>query len=111
MTTLLPMDSDNNPIPALRFKNNGAHSINVSATSARNTVAFDTNTKIVSLYTTVPVYLVLGDSTITATSTDHYFPAGVYYDIAIGDERSGQATHIAALRAEGDGTLYISEKQ
>ncbi len=111
MTTLLPIDSDNNPIPALRLKNNGAHSINVSATSARNSVAFDTNTKIVSLYATVPVYLALGDNTASATSADHYFPAGVYYDIAIGDERSGQATHIAAIRAEGDGTLYISEKQ
>lgn len=111
MPTLMPKDSDNNSIPALRLKNNGAHSINVSSTSARNSTAFGTDTRVISLYATVPVYLKLGDNTVTATSSDHYFPAGVYYDIAISSGKSAHNTNIAALRASNDGVLYISEKE
>ncbi len=111
MSTLLPLDSDNNPIPALRLKDSGAHSISAGATSARNTTAFDAETVVVSLYADVPVYVNFGDSAVTAATTDHYFPAGVYYDIAIGGGRTGHNTHIAVLRTATDGTVYISEKE
>lgn len=109
--TSLPLDSHDNPIPALRLKSGGAHAIAVSAASARNSVAFSADTKIVSLYASVPVYIRMGGSAVAAAATDHYFPAGVYYDVALGSENSGYATHIAALRAQTDGTLYISEKE
>ncbi len=112
MTTLLPKDADNNVIQALRFKDNSAHSIAATATSARNVTAFGTETKVISLYATVPVYLAFGDSSVTATTGDHYFPAGVYYDVAIsgGTNKSAQETHVAVLRAVDDGTVYVSEK-
>ena len=112
MTTLLPKDADNNVIQALRFKDNGAHAISATSSSARNTTAFDAETKVVSLYATSPVYVAFGDETITATSGDHYFPAGVYYDVAIsgGTNKSAQETHIAVLRVSDDGMLYVSEK-
>jgi len=112
MTTLLPKDADNNVIPALRLKDSGAHQISVTSSSARNSTAFDEDTRVISVYATGPVYLNLGDPGVTATVTDHYFPAGVYYDIAIGGG-SGNGphnTHIAAIRADQDCTLYISEK-
>lgn len=113
MTTLLPKDADNNIIPALRLRNGGAHSIAVAATSARNATAFDEGTKVISLYTDVPVFLNFGDNTVTATSSDHYFPAGVYYDIALSGGASKGAHHayVAVIRAEDDGTIYISEKE
>jgi len=111
MPTLLPRDINNNPIPALRLKSGGAHSIAVSASSARNAAAFDEATKVVSVYATVPVYLSFGGSDVTATASDHYYPAGVYYDFAIGSEDTGQFTHLAALRSSSDGTVYISEKE
>ena len=63
MTTLLPKDADNNAIPALRLKDSGAHVIAVSGTSARNSVAFSADTKVIGLYATGPVYLRLGDAT------------------------------------------------
>ena len=109
--TSLPVDAKGHPIPALRLKAGGAHSISATATSARNASAFDAETKIVSVYASVPVYIKPGDSSVSATTSDHYFPAGVYYDIALGSERLGQATHLAVLRAETDGTVYISEKE
>ena len=111
MPTLLPLDTNNNVIPAIRLKNNGAHAISVTASSARNSSAFDTDTRIISLYATVPVYIAFGDSNVTADSSDHYFPAGLYYDFAIGGDQVGQYRYIAALAAVDDGDLYISEKE
>lgn len=111
MPTLMPTDSNDNAIPALRLKPSGAHTIAATATSARNTAAFNAETKIVSLYATVPVYVNFGDQTVTATTSDHYFPAGLYYDIALGGDQSAQFTHIAVLRVSTSGTLYISEKE
>ena len=111
MTTLMPTDSNDNAIPALRLKSSGAHSIDASAASVRNTAAFDAETKILSVYATVPVYLKFGDSSVTATTSDHYYPAGLYYDFAIGGDQTGHYTHLAVLRASTDGTVYVSEKE
>jgi hypothetical protein len=110
MPTLLPRDSDNNIIPAVRLKAGGAHSIAATASSAR-TGPFNADTRIVSLYATSPVYIKFGDSTVTATTADHYFPSGVYYDFAIGGGAVPQYGYIAALRVSADGTLYVSEKE
>jgi hypothetical protein len=109
--TVLPQDDFDRPIPALRLKSGAAHSIAVTATSARNTVALDDTTRIVSIFSTVPVYIKFGGNSVTATTSDHYFPAGLYYDIAIGGDEVAHYSHVAVLRAETDGTLYISEKE
>lgn len=111
MPTLLPTDDNNNPIPALRLRDGGSHIVAVSSTSARNTNAFDAETQIVSLYASVAVYVKFGSGSVTATTADHYFPAGLYYDFAIGGDGQNQTTHVAVLRAETtDGFVYISEK-
>lgn len=110
--TLQPLDLNNNPIPALRLKNGGAHSIAATATSARNTTAFPSSTKVVGFYATVPVYIKMGGAAVTASTSDHYFPEGIYYDFAIVGDGAAHYTHIAVLRADGtSGTVYISEKE
>lgn len=111
MPTFLPTDMDDNVIPAVRLKSGGAHSVSVTGTSARNTTAFNAETRIVSLYATGPVYVKFGDSSVTATSSDHYFPSGVYYDFAVGGGKVGHYTHVAALQVTSGCTLYISEKE
>lgn len=111
MTTLLPQDMDNNPIPALGLKDGGAHSISVTATSARNSTAFDADTQVISIYADVDIHVKLGDSSVTATTSDHFFPAGLYYDLSIGSERTGHATHVAVIRTDTDGNVFISEKK
>lgn len=110
--TILPKDLNDNTIPALRLKDGAAHSVSVSDTAATNASAFDSTTRVVSLYATTDIYIKFGVSdTVTATSSDHFFPAGVYYDIAIGgSDNIAQYTHISAIRSDADGTLYISEK-
>lgn len=111
MTTLLPQDLNDNPIPAVRFKPGGAHTLAAGASSARNSTGFDSNTRVISIYADVPVYLAFGDSAVTASATDHFFPAGVYYDVAIGGDETAHYTHVAVLQADTAGTLYISEKE
>lgn len=110
--TSQPIDINNNPLPALRLKKDGAHSIAAGATSARNTVAFDDGTKIISVYATVPVYIAMGAADVEADTSGHYYPDGIYYDFAIEGQASAHYTHVAVLRADGvDGTVYISEKE
>lgn len=111
MSTFLPQDSNENPIPALRLKSGGAHSISAGVSSTRNTAAFDTGTRIVSVFATVPVFVKFGDSSVTAANTDHYFPAGVYYDVAIGGDNTAHYTHLAVLAEGSAGTVYVSEKE
>ena len=107
----MPTDDNNHPIPALRLKDGAAHSIAATSVSARNPNAFGADTQIVSIYATVPVFVRFGSSTVTATTSDHYFPAGVYYDLAIGGDGQKQFSNVAVLRAETtDGIVYISEK-
>jgi hypothetical protein len=108
----MPQDSDNNVIPALRLRSGaGAHSVTASGTSARNSTAFNADTRVVSVYATVPVYLNFGDSSVTATSSHHYFPEGVYYDFSVGGGASSHYTHVAVLQVSSGGTVYISEKE
>ena len=114
MPTLLPKDADNNPIPALRLRGTGgAHTIGATATSARNSTAFNAETQVVSVFATGPVYLKFGTSSVTAANTDHYYPDGIYYDFAIGggDIKGARYTHLAVLRVSGDCTVYVSEKE
>ena len=109
--TTLPRDSDNTPIPALRLKFSGAHSINANAsTSTRNATAFDEDTRVVSVYATAPVFIKFGNNAVTATASDHYFPAGLYFDFAIGGDKTLHTPHLAVLTQSGTGTVYISEK-
>ena len=109
--TKLPLDSNDNPIPALRLKDGGAHSFSTSAVSARNSTAFDADTRVVSVYATEDTYIAFGDDSVTASGSDHFIPAGLYYDFAIGGDGTGHYTHLAALRVTTEGDVYISEKE
>ena len=107
----MPTDDNNNPIPALRLKDGGSHAIAATAAAARNTNAFGSDTQVISICPTVAVFVKCGSSNVTATTADHYFPAGIYYDIAIGGDGQKQMTNISVLRADStDGVVYISEK-
>ncbi len=111
MPTILPLDSDNHPIPAIRLKPGGAHAIATTAASTRNATAFAADTKVISLYATEDIYVKFGDATVTATTADHYYPSGIYYDFSIGGDKVPHYTHIAVLRVSADGTVYVSEKE
>jgi hypothetical protein len=111
MSTKLPKDNNGNPIPVLRFLQGGARNLATSASSARISTPFSAGTKVVGLYATQDVFLRFGDSSVTAGTSDHFLPAGLYYDVAIGVDDEAHYTHLAAIRVSASGTLYISEKE
>lgn len=108
--TQMPTDTLGNPIPALGYVDGGAKTVALTVTSARNSTAISASTRVITLYATVACYLRFGDSTVTANNTDHFFPSGTYYDVAIGPDTKDR--YVAAIRdGTTDGTLYISERQ
>ena len=112
MSTQLPTDENGRVIPALRFMPAGAHVLSAGSASVR-VGPFNAKTRVISLYATVPVYVATGDATVSASASDHFFPAGTYYHASLGGDLQGRGRHtyIAVLRADTDGTLYISEKE
>ncbi len=118
MTEMI-FDNNGTPIPALTMREGGAHSVAFSATAANNSTAFKTDTVIVSIFATTACFIKLSDTSgDAATTSDHYFPAGIYYDISLGGRPSegyGQKKpnkkYISAIQEGASGTLYISEKE
>jgi hypothetical protein len=113
MPTLLPQDADGLRIQALRYADTyGKHHVAFGAASARNPVAFDPGTRIVSLYAEADCYFNFGDASVAATTADHFLPGGLYIpDVAVGGDKVAQYTHIAVIQASAAGTLHISEKE
>lgn len=115
--TEMTYDDNGSPIPCLTFKDDGAHAIAFTGTAANNSTAFKDDTVVISLYATSACYVKLSDSSgDDATSSDHYFPAGIYYNIHLGGRNSkGYAQqkpskkYISAIQVDTGGTLYVSE--
>lgn len=108
--TTLPRDNDNIAIQALRLRPDGAHALAATSASNRTTTAFDDDTRVVSVYATGPVYIKFGLGDVVADNADHYFPSGLYYDFAIGGDKTLQYTHMAVIAADADCDVYLSEK-
>lgn len=104
--TSMQKDSDGFPIPALRLRGDRAQKFDVTATTARNTSAFNQDTRVISLYATEDMYVRVGGSDVTATDQHHFLPKFIYLDVAILESD----WHIAAIRATTDGVLHISER-
>ena len=102
----LPTDANSKTIQALGVLDGGAQEITVSALSARNTTAFDDQTRVLWLYATTDLHFKTGGATVTATTDDHFLPAGMRIPLPL---QNKSRTHIAVIRNSADGTLYISE--
>jgi hypothetical protein len=112
MTTILPKDDDNNPIPALRLKDGKAHKITATFVASKNSIPFDASTKVVSVFATEDIFIEFGDPSIVATTNSHFFPSGVYYDFAINTNKNAIDRYISIVQAgESSGYVYISEKE
>jgi hypothetical protein len=111
MSTLMPYDDNLHPIPVLRLKSGGAHQIAAGLTSERNAIPFDSQTRVIGIFATGPIFVSSGDANVIATTADHYFPENTYYDIALGDGRRLSHSHLSVVAASGPCTVYISEKE
>ncbi len=101
----LPLDNNGHTIQALGVRDDGAHEITVSGTSARNSTAFDTKTNVLWLYSTTDLHFKTGGADTTATTTDHFLPAGIRVPLP----KTASRQYIAVIQASASGTLYISE--
>ena len=111
--TRMPRDDNSQSIPVLRFRTGGAQVISLSDTAARSS-AFSGGTRVITLTTTVAAFFESGDSSVTATTSSNYIPAGIPFDMALGADLSdtdGYHTHISIILASGSGTAYISERE
>lgn len=108
--TGMPKDIDGNPIPALGFKDDGAHQIAATTAAARNAVAFGADVRVITYHCDVASYVKLGGDDVAASLTDHYIPAGQYLAISIGGGAGRpHHTHISVILPSGTGAVHISE--
>lgn len=103
MTTLLPHDADGRAIDALRLSPGYAQTLNVTSVTARS-VAFKSDTLVISVFATTNCFIRTGDIGVVATATDHFLPAGFYITLSLKKD-----AYLAVIRATADGAIYISE--
>lgn len=107
----MPKDKDGGLIPVLGYKASGAQQVAISSASARNAVAFDSETRVITVRSTVDCFFEQGDGTVAATASKHDLPANQPRDIAIGGGQTAHRPYIAVIRAgTTDGILYVSER-
>lgn len=110
--TSAPKDADGVALQALRpLLTAGSHQIIVTSTTARNSIAFGSASSALSLWALQDMFVRFGDSTVTATTSDHFIPKEMWLTFSLGGDLLTAATHIAAIRDITDGTLHISEQE
>ena len=103
MTTLLPVDDNGNPIPALGFDYRGCHSVAVTNVSARNTAPIRAGVRIVSIVATGNCRFEVGGPGITADlATSPFLIEGQYVDLPLLPEQ-----RYIAFVAEDDCEAHI----
>ena len=110
-----PRDSGGSPIPVLRFRADTAQKLtSVTSSVAQRTSAFTTGAQVITVTASTAMYLVTGDSSVTATSSSHYLVSGVPMDLALGMDMSSTIdyhTHASFIAVGDTGTVYISERE
>jgi hypothetical protein len=107
----LPRDRKENPIQVMGLSDAGHHIAIDTENAAKNVTPFDPETRVISVYSTVPIYARQGDAAAAASATNAFLPAGVWLDFSIGDgEMSEHKPFFSALSVEGEGILHIAER-
>lgn len=80
------------------------YNLQVTSASASITTAIQPYVSVIRILSTVVGHVAVGATPLTATTADMYVAAGEEYWIAV---RGGE--YVAAIRASGDGNLYITQ--
>lgn len=81
-----------------------SQAVSVVTASARTAAGVGEFTRKVMIYSSGDAYYNFGDSTVTATTSDTFIPAGSEHFVQI---RGGQ--YVAFIRDSADGTAHVSE--
>lgn len=107
----MPIDAGGAFVQVLRLLAGGAHVVTIGAASARNSVAFNSNIRVIEVWASVDCRIRQGDGTVTALATDSWLPKGTGRLYALGGDKQAQATHIAVIQETTGGVLEISEME
>lgn len=105
----MPRNTGGAHTQVLRPLASGAHEIAISGATNRNSVAFNTDTRVIEIFSKTDCRFQTGDGSVVATATDHFLPAEVGRVYSLGGDRQPQHTHIAVIQETASGTLHISE--
>lgn len=119
LSSMLPIDGRNEPMPVLYYRNiNGTANTFAStiSTTAVRLGPFSDGTRVLSMYANADVYFLTGNSTITAVTTSHFWPSGLYYDFNVfwggSFNESGGDHYISLITSDAskDANVHISER-
>jgi hypothetical protein len=108
-----PRDDGNAAIPVLSYRPQRGQAVTYTTAPARS-AQFSDSVRVVSIYATDSCFIELGDSNVTAnTSNSHFIPAGVYMDISLGSDNDSRLSYkyLSVISEFNEGTLYISERE
>lgn len=103
--TRLVRDIYDAPVPVLGF--GAAQHLTVNAGATRS-AAFSAGVEVLMISSNADVYLKFGDNTVTASTSDHYLPAGVLITVSLRTASGNIATNLSVYCA-GAATFHISE--
>jgi hypothetical protein len=111
--TRMPRDDNSQSIPVLRFREGGSQTVSLSDAAVRSS-ALSSGTRVITVTCTVASFFRTGGSDVTASTSDHYIPAGIPFDMALGSDMSdtdAYHAYISIITSGATGTAYISERE
>jgi hypothetical protein len=119
LSSMLPIDGRNEPMPVLYYRNlNGTANTFAStvSTTAVRLGPFSDGTRVLSMYANADVYFVTGNSTVTAVTSSHFWPSGLYYDFNVfwggsfNQDGGDQYISLITSDASKNANVHISER-
>lgn len=80
--------------------------VSVSGATARTSTAFTSGVEMIRIVSTTDCWYKVGSSSVEATTSDVFLPAGVVEILKI---KGGADTHIAVIQNSASGTLNVAE--
>lgn len=111
--TRMPRDDNSQSIPVLRFRTGGAQKVSINSSSA-SSISIPAGTRVITLICSVNAYFETGLEGVVATSSSHYIPAGLPFDMALGSDLSdtdGYHSNISIIADSTSGVAFISERE
>lgn len=111
--TRMPRDDNSQAIPVLRFRTGGAQQVAINSGTPAS-LSLPNGTRIITLICSVNAYFETGTEGVIATSSSHFIPAGLPFDMALGSDLSdtdGYHNTVSILSVSTSGTAYISERE
>lgn len=110
--TRMPRDDNSQSIPVLRFRTGGAHQLAIDADP--ELLELPLGTRVITLLCSVNAYFETGGPEVVASTSSHYIPAGLPFDMALGSDLSdtdGYHQYLSVIAVSSSGTAYISERE